>query len=147
MPFKFELSIVSRGHVLGMYFDVSYKCVACERGDGVSTRQALHAPTSAGACRTWRHRVRDQRDTLSGYNPLKIEILIKWGADVGHDTARRPRRCVAWAMTGLIRCCSFRFTPTLSQRPHIYDVPLLPPGCHVEAVGSPCAGNTRPGTR
>ena len=44
--FKFEQSVVFRNHVLGLNFDASCKCVACEGGGGVSTRQALHARTS-----------------------------------------------------------------------------------------------------
>ena len=47
--FKFELSIVSRGHALGIYVDVSHEFVAHEREDGVSTRQALRAHSESTA--------------------------------------------------------------------------------------------------
>ena len=34
---------------------------------------------------------------------LIIRIIIIWGGSVGHGRARGPKRCVAWAVAGLIR--------------------------------------------
>ena len=94
---------MSRGHALGIYFDVPHKFVAHEREDGVSTRQALRAHSSTA--RAGRGAIECAiKETLSAATSLKnFRIIIIWGGSVGPGGAQGPKRCMACAVAVLIR--------------------------------------------